>query len=241
MSHSDTAKAIHDVLVTQKGGVCPAAECPICQAADGDLHNPEEPVSGKTYTEADFTAAVAQAVADATAPLQSQLDELKQTQTQSEIEAKITEALQPVKDELAEAKTKLDQATADLQVERAAREADQTFWNDLAASEAKAAEIESKKDARKAAAKSACPVLEDSYLDGRAEEWAAMADEQFETVIDAFKASAARLPENLGDLPPKGAKTALNAAEGDPGDKPADAGTKAGSALRSVMTRSGSK
>lgn len=233
------ARALHDVLVANSDGVCPAKECPFCHAAEG-VDDPEEPVTAKTFTEAELSAEVQKAVAEATAPLQSQLNELLASQTQTAVDKAIADALAPVQAELAEVQGKLDVAVAEAKSERESHEAIVAYLEAEAATAAEAAEVAARKDERIEQVRET-KAFDDEYVEENAERFAAMSADEFESRLTEWKAIAARNPANTdGDLPPK-TKSALTAAEIEDG-KPA-ATSKVASAISTVsaLARSGSK
>ena len=202
-----TLKTLHDQLLLNQpdGASHEAATCDFCLAEAeiaSDLTNGGS-VSEKTYTEAEFNAAVSEV-----AGLKAQLVELTAAIEASNIDAKIAEAVAEVEAKASDLQSQLDAAVLEAQAakeELAAKEAAEEAAK-VAAQEAE--ELAARKDSRLAQVKEHASFPEE-YLEANADRFAAMSDEAFEAALADWKAVAQKPASSTEEIP---AVTAMTAA-----------------------------
>ena len=140
-------------------------------------------VEGKTYTEDEFQAAVA----DAIAPIQVELDALNAAADADAVESKIAEIKAGVDDQVAELEKKLDTAVLEAQAATEERDAVVAWLEAEATSAVEAAEIAARRDERLSRVKEVASFPEDR-LEANAERWASMDDETFEALLADYAA-----------------------------------------------------
>lgn len=208
------AQSLHDLAIQQAGVEHNDAECAFCSGEGAETDKPEDQVS-KTYTEAEYTAAVEEAVAKATAELTARMAQLEASTKQAEVDTAVEAAVAEVKEQLAEVQKQLDAAVAEAKTEREAREAIETQIADAAAEEARLAEV-AKVMAERTAAVEATNAFDAEYVEKNADRWASMTAEEFADRLDEYTVIGARAGiKPAGDIP---RKTAMTAGAGD-GDK----------------------
>lgn len=179
---------IHDMLLNEMpdGADHDTANCVICN--NGNInnnidHNSEEGGDMKTYTEDEFTAAVAEAVA----PLQAELEAIRTSQAQEEIEAHVAEAVITAEAKILELQAELDKA--ELRVAEAEKSRDEIVaWleGEVEAAE-EAARLETLRTERLSAIKEVAS-FGDEYIEANLDRWVAMDDEVFASVLEDWKA-----------------------------------------------------
>lgn len=219
-------KAIHDQLLAEQpeGATHDSASCPLC-AMDANhtggttAHDQPEGGSGvSTYSQEQLDAAIAKAVADATGPLQTRLDELTSQSAEQAQQEAIDAAVAEKVTEIAELQTKLDAATLEAATEKKAREDLEAFLADEKAKLDAKAEADARKDARIDEIKTAELAFTDEWLEENADRLAAMSDEDWAAQLDSWKVLAKK---DDGEIP---TSTSLHAARD--GDGSAGGGKK---------------
>lgn len=163
--------------------------CEFCE----DKTTPGGPVDFTPEQQAEIKrqqdAAIAAAVAAATASLNAELTELKKGSEDAAIQARIDDAVATVAGEKAELQAKLDAEVA----KAAAAEQELTdlkaFLEETAAAEKAAAEAAARKDERVAEVAKVIAFPE-KYMEDSADRWAEMADEAFSAELEGFKVLA---------------------------------------------------
>lgn len=211
-----TLKEQHDKLLEEKpeGAVHDTEGCPFCN----DSNNEDSNGGGadmKTYTEDEFNAAVAAAIAAETAKVETKLADIQtklDAANADHAQAAATATIEDLQD-------KLDKA--DLKATAAEEQLTNLMTYLKAEDEAKveAAAREARKDARLAAVKEVAH-FSDERIAERTERWVAMSDEDFDAMIEDYKetaaASAAALTETALESGTKvPAETALNNVRDD--------------------------
>jgi hypothetical protein len=219
-------KAAHDRLLANKPDDVVHPPCQFCKAdtPGGTVEfTPEQLAEIEKRT----TAAVAGAVATATASLNAELEELKKGSEEAAIQAKIDEAVAKAAGDTAELQAKLDEAVA---AQTAAEKllADTTAFLEAEAAAAKEKEeADARKDARVAEV-AAVIAFPDKHVEASADRWAEMADEAFAAELEGYKVLAEEhglkpkakpAVADEGSTAPKG-RTAMTAAATPPA-KPA--------------------
>lgn len=186
-----TLKERHDQHLAQmpEGAVHDTDGCSICNP---DLSVDENSTGGgdmKTYTEEEFNAAVAEAVAPLKAAaeakvteLQSELDGLKASQAATEAEGRVAELqveLDKAEIRVADATKKYDDLVAFLEGERAAA--------------AEAAEQAARSEARAEVLKASTPLADEKVAE-IVDRFIAMDDEAFSAIVEDYKAVSAAAP-----------------------------------------------
>ena len=221
---SNTLKAFHDLLLAEKpeGAEHDEAQCPVCTPDAGTEHdsNQGEPVSDTTYTEADLSARVDAAVAEATKPLIEKIGSFESAEGVAEIEAAIAAAKAEGEEKVAELQSELDTKTLELETVKKAHDELVALLEETEKAEKEAAELEARKTERVEQVKAEVSFPEDYVNDEFCDRLAAMSDEDFETNLAAWKALAPATADADTDDPP--ADTGLKAArDGDAaGDAP---------------------
>lgn len=204
-------KEQHDKLLLDipEGVSHDAASCNFCTPNANQVGHDISTEGGDmtTYNDEDFTAAVqvatATAVANATAPLQAEIDRLKADQATSEIDSKIAEAKAEVQAELEKVQAELDSAMVKATNAETERDNIVAYLTEEAQRIEAATLRESKRDERRAAVQEASN-LPDEYIDANIDRWVAMADEDFEAAVADWKnvpkAKADDKKKESGDL-----------------------------------------
>lgn len=167
------------------------ASCLFCNSAQegGDM---------KTYTEDEFNAAVREAVA----PFKAELDQLRTELAQDEIEAKIATAVAEAEEKVGQLQAELDKA--ELRASDAEKEKSDliAFLESEARAVAEAAELETKKSARREAIKEVAS-FSDEYVDANIDRWVSMDEELFTAMLEDWKSVSTKEQEQAsseGDL-----------------------------------------
>lgn len=171
-------------------------------------------MSSKEYTEDEVKAAVAVAVAEATASLKAELDAVKVSEEAAATDAKIAEAVATKDAEIAELQGKLDTVTLEVAEAKKSYEELVEFLTAEAQAEAAAAAEEAKRESRLEAVKEFA-FTEDQVAE-RLDRWVAMEDDSFAALLDDWKAVATKKTETpKGDtvLPAETAMTASRETE----------------------------
>lgn len=177
---------IHDLLVAEKRPETEhgPANCGICAERAG-VAPPKEETAVTTYTEDQLNAKVA----EATAGLQAQLDELRQAATAGEIDEKIAAERKPLEDKIAELESAADVLTA--QLNEVTAERDKLVQDNTEREQAEQEKAE--RDERKAdrvARIGEVAKFTDEQVAERADKWADMDDASFDTLVEDLKAHA---------------------------------------------------
>jgi hypothetical protein len=170
---------------------------------------PEGGSSVSTYSQEQLDAAIAKAIAEATGPLQTKLDELQSQSAEQAQQEAIDAAVAEKVAENAELQTKLDAATLEAATEKKAREDLEAY---LAAEKEKVdakAEADARKDARIEEIKAAELAFTDEWINENADRLAAMSDEDWAAQLDGWKVLANKEASDDGTIP---THTSLNAA-----------------------------
>lgn len=203
----DKLKELHDNLLLEKSeeDVHDESSCPFCNPdilIDKDSHERGEM---KTFTEDELAAAVQAAIA----PIQAELDALKDEKAEVEVDARIAE----IQTESAEL---VSQAQADKDVAvLSATEATQKYEDLVSyleaeqAAVAEAAAAEARKTERLDQIKEIAS-FKDEYIAENLDRWAALSDEAF----DLFKDSLAQVSTKDESAAGEGAKIPETAMEG---------------------------
>ena len=197
-------QVLHDRLLAEQvdGAVHDADDCVLCDLEDTDQTTDPEGGDVGSFTQEQVDAAVAKAIADATGPLNTRIEELSASAKETEVGKAISDALAPKEAEIADLQSRLDAAEA------RATKAETEFSDFKAAVEAKekeaeeAAAREGRKTERVKAMKEA-KVFSDAYVDEHADRFAAMSDEDFAARMDEWKAIVAKDDAGDGKIPEK--------------------------------------
>lgn len=218
-------KEKHDLLLAHKPDEAShdASVCPMCEEGAGahDLAH-EENSQGGGDTLSTFTEEQVQVkIAEATASLQAQLDEIKASQDQAAIDARFAEQAEAHQAEKAELQAQIDAATA-------AAEAAQKAHDDLVAflaGEQEKADQAAAFEARKAeVAEAIGDRFSKDYVDANIDRWAQLDAEVFEAMVADWEAAAAAQLEaakaaeknaSKGKTEPVTAMTAAAAGDAD--------------------------
>lgn len=218
---STPLKRVHDRLLADRptDAKHDALSCPFClmdSIDEGGLRADAQPggdeVSDQTYSQADLEAAIAKAVADATAPLQSRLEEIDSKAAQEAREAEIAALRTEADQKVSDIQAQLDTAVAEKVAAEQAKTELETFLTSEAERQEQEAAIAARREERIAKVKEVAS-FPDEYVEANAERFAAMADEDFEARLEEWRTIAR--PAG-GDKPP--ATTAITAAREDTAD-----------------------
>lgn len=186
---------------------------------------PEGGSSVTTFSQEQLDAAIAKAVAEATGPLQTKLDELSSQSAEAAQAEAIAAAVAEKDGELTELQTKLDAATLEAATEKKAREELEAFLADeKTKAEAKAA-ADARKDARIEEIKAAELAFDEKWIEDNADRLAAMSDEDWAVQLEGWKVLAHK--EGGGDTIPS--HTSLQASR--EGEGAGTGGTRNGFAI----------
>lgn len=141
----------------------------------------------KTYTLDEVDALVSKAVADATAPLQAELENFKGSQATAEVEAKIAEVRAELEAQVADLTSRLDAAVIEAEQAKTERDEITTFLTEETERVAQEAELETRTAARIEQVAAVVKFPED-YVAERASKWAALNDEEFEALLADYAA-----------------------------------------------------
>jgi len=178
----DKLKEAHDKLLAEKSDEDTHDEisCPFCNP---ELKlDSEEGGNVETFTKEQLDAAIALAVA----PLQAELDSLKNAQVEDETSAQIAQAQAEADARVAEVQTELDAKV--LEAAEATRKFEEleAFLADSAAAEQAAAQFEALKTERLAAIKEVASFPAD-HIDKNIERWVAMDEDSFADQLETWK------------------------------------------------------
>lgn len=218
---STELKTLHDRLLAEKpeGVTHDEASCPLCAMEETTTPVIPEGGSMSEFTQEQVDAAIADAVAKATAPLQTRLAELEAAAQETEVGKAVSEATAPLNEQIAELQQKLD---AEVMARTTAEEAKaevETFWSEAIAAKVAADEADARKDDRLAKLKEVAPEGAHAYLDENADRFAAMSDEDFEARIEEYRTITAKA-EPGSEIPQATALTAAREGAGVAGTKP---------------------
>lgn len=136
-------------------------------------------------------AAVAEAVKTATDPLNTRIAELEASANEDAlgeaVAAAVAEAVTPLQTQITDLQAKLDTAEA----EKATAIQELADIKAYLTEEVEKAELEAKKDERRAEAEKIAP-FDEKYLDENADRFAAMSDEDWAAQVDGWKLIAAK-------------------------------------------------
>ncbi|MGE3468193.1 MAG: hypothetical protein AB7J13_14845 [Pyrinomonadaceae bacterium] len=206
-------RQLHDeLLATQPSGAThESADCPFCAGVGTDENHPGGEMS--TFTQEDLDAAVA----DALAPLQQKLKELQESHQESEVEGRIAAAKAELETRITDLQGELDSSV--LKVSEAERRYDElvAFLDSERVAQEAAAELAARKDERLVLVKEVAS-FPDEYVAANADRWAGLADEEFEALVNDWKAiSVAR--KDAGDITELPRQTSMQANRSDGGSK----------------------
>lgn len=181
-------KVLHDMLLALKPDDAnhEAGSCPLCveQVVTSEIA-PHQGGEMSTYTKEDLDAAVAEAVA----PLQKELDDVKKIQAESEkanaiedLKAEHAAALTAADESIKDLQSKLDAAVLEAQSSREEAANVVAYLEGIVTEETAKAEREATKAARIEKLKAAVSFPED-YLEANADRFAAMSDEDFDAAL----------------------------------------------------------
>lgn len=199
----------HDRLLVEKpSGVEHDTEaCPICteSAKEGVM-------TDKTYSEDELKDAVAEAIAS----MQAEINTFKASKEAEAIDAKIDEALTPLRTQVAELQGSLDTATLRGDTAEKNYETLVSFLNDEAAKEIEAALVAVRREERIVAVK-AVAAFSDEYIEKAIDRWSEMSDESFASLLEDWRAVPTAKVEGKTSLDLLG-KTSMTAAREDKTD-----------------------
>lgn len=147
----------------------------------------------KTFNEAELKVAVDEAVAAATASLQTEIDAFRADAGTAEIATQIAEAKAPLETKVSELQAELDVKVAELQAKETELTELKTYLDDAAAQATAAAEVAERVEARKTEMASVISYSEE-FVTANAERWAAMDDDAFAKHLEEIKAAVGAKP-----------------------------------------------
>jgi hypothetical protein len=180
-------KVLHDLLLALKPDdvVHEAESCPLCVEQVTSEKAPHQGGEMSTYTKEDLDKAVAEALA----PLQKELDDMKQVQAQSEtanaiedLKAEHAVALTAAEESIKDLQSKLDAAVLEAQSSKEESTQLVAYLEGIVAEETEKAEKEQIKAERLEKLKSSVS-FPDEYLEANADRFAAMSQEDFDAAL----------------------------------------------------------
>lgn len=212
---ADNLKDMHELMLAMmpEGATHDEDTCTICQAST----DTGEDMADKTYTEAEHTAALANAVAEAVKPLEEKINAFSATQQSAEVDSKIAEVTAELTAKLEEAEAARDTAVLEAQSAKTAHDELVAYLDGVATEEAAKAEVAERRDERVGKVAEVANFPED-YVKSNADRWAGMDSEAFEALLEDYKAAGGKPAPKQDSLPPAG--TALTAGREDLGSDP---------------------
>lgn len=212
-----TLKEEHDQLLAAmpEDATHDAVDCPFCEEADSKIQTATEGGDmSKTYTEDELAAAVAEAVA----PVADELATLKASREAQEVEARIAALKAELEAAKAEVETQLDVVTAERDAAKGEYENLVAYLDAEVARQAEADAFAAKRDERIARVKEVASFT-DEYVSERADKWAALDDEAFESLVEAIEAAKEAKTDGSSEnkIP---ASTAMTATRDESGSGP---------------------
>lgn len=196
-------KEVHDELMKQmpSGAEHDAESCPIC-AHPGEGRSDDDSLTrggdmSTTYTKEDIDSAVAEAVK----PLQDRIRELETASEQSELQARFDQEKAELEEKVRDLQTQLDSAVLTAEEAKSAYQGLLDFLAEEVAREEAAREVEARKESRLAVVSEVAKFPEE-YVKANADRWAELSDEEFEAVVNDWKAISASTASE--ELPPAG-------------------------------------
>lgn len=197
-----SAKELHDRWLEQKvEGAKHPDDCPFCQEVEEPTGGTGDSMSDKTYTSEELAAAVALAVK----PLEDKITELEAKDAEAETETKIAEAKAELETKISELSTALDVKVAEVEAAKKELEDLKTYLDAEKARVDEEAAREARKSERVEQVKENANYPDD-YLNGQADRWAAMSDEEFAGLIDDLKAAGVKKADEEDDSLPADTK-----------------------------------
>lgn len=210
----DRTKLFHDLLVSfTPEGV--KHSCDLCTQAT------EATSMADTLTEDEVKAQIDKAVADALGPAQARIKELEDKLNASEaddaVTQAVTEATTPLNDKVTELTAALDAA----ELARGAAETERTALVDWLSAEAEMVAAAERRTARIQAVKDIGLWPEDTFDEtkqankDRIDKWAAKSDEDFEDLVEGWKAGVPAKADQANGKLPSGRSAMQDVATGD--------------------------
>lgn len=191
---TDVEKTLHDQMLAMKpeDASHDKETCPVCTPVlEGGVSMSDN------LTQADLDAAVVEAVAAATKPLQDELTTLKASKEEVEIQTRIDEATAALKTELDELKTNLDVAVAESTASKDELTNTISYLEGVKTEAEALVALAAARDERVAKVAEVATFPED-HVTANADRWALMAEEDFDAMIASFKVATA----SAGKKPP---------------------------------------
>lgn len=157
------------------------------QGAHGSATGPQGG-SMTTFTQEQMDAAVAEATA-ASEALAKRVAELEAAQQETEVGKAVAEATAPLSTEIADLQSKLDEAVLARQAAEEAKTNLENWWAEQITAHQEAEAAAARKDERVAKVKEAAS-FPDEYLEANADRFAAMSDEDFEARLEEWRTIA---------------------------------------------------
>lgn len=204
-------RVLHDLLLAnlrEAGASHVEAECAYCS------QDPEEPVTTKTYSEAELAAAVEAAQTAQRATSEARIAELEAAQSRTEVDVAVATALEAPTARIAELENSLAAAELAAATERDARQAVEAARAAEETAAAEAAAATARQGERVARVREVASFAEETWLADNGPRWAAQSDDAFNAELEGFRtiiAKAPKVPARAGTGVPRA--TAMTAAE----------------------------
>lgn len=157
-----------------------------------DVSHPEGgemSTESKTYTEDELTAAVNAAVQAALEPVTEELNQLRAKAADDAVEARLEEMKAEFEGKIEEIQQALDASVIEAQTAKEERDAIIAWLEGVAEETAELAARAEREEARLAMVKEVANFPEE-FIASQTERWVAMSDEDFEALVDGYKAAA---------------------------------------------------
>lgn len=216
-TNSIDVRMIHDLLLDKKPSKAShdASRCPLCVASDdgSESHTTDDTLGGdvSTITQDDIDKAVAEATAD----LRAQLEEMKQEQGLAEFETRLSEMTEAHEAKVAELQAEIDTAKASAEAAQAQYSELTTLIEEAQAAEEAAAALTVRTEEIKEAVAS---LFSEEHVAANIDRWAALEPEAFESALadwtDAAEAAKKVATPNVD--PAKAQATAMQINSEEP-------------------------
>lgn len=188
MDNLETLKAQHDDLLAKKPDheFHDESACVFCKEDKANKDSKGRGEGMDTFTKEQVAAIVADAVKEALAPVQAELDKYKEAASAGELETKLAEVRKEGEDKLSAVQDELD--AAELRASKAEKDLEDslTWISAVYEAEREAASIEIRKVERAELIKKETSFTED-FIAKRISDWAKLSDDDFADKLDEWK------------------------------------------------------
>lgn len=197
-------KEAHDELLSTKPEKAyhDISKCVFCQetASSGEQEIAPKEVNVSTYTEEEVQAKIDAAVQTAVAGLQAKIDGFEVSSAQAEFDSKLAEIETANTATVNELKGQIDTLTLELEAAAKQNTDVEAYLAEVASQQELEAETARLRDERLAVVKEVASFPE-AYVEGNADRWASMAAEDFESLVNDWKAIGHKVENSNTEIP----------------------------------------